>query len=65
MNRELTWEERRDLLTEDQRKGVVPNKYGYPMMSFGEISPFTTKLIHYWLDGYDIPRTTDELKQKS
>jgi len=56
MEVKLTWQERRDLLTEDQRRGKVPNKYGRNQGDFGDISPFVESIIHYWLDGFDIPR---------
>lgn len=54
--RQLTWEERLNLCTEEQRRGKIKNKFGWAL-DFGYISPFTEKLIHYWLDCYDIPRT--------
>jgi hypothetical protein len=53
---ELTWQERRDLLTEDQRRGRVEDKNGVFQGDFGDISPFTDKVIHYWLDCHNIPR---------
>ena len=53
--RELSWEERRDLLTPSQYDGTALNKYGKEDCGFGDISPFTDKVIHYWLDLHNIP----------
>ena len=53
--RELSWEERRDLLTPNQYDGTALNKYGKEDCGFGYISPFTDKVIHYWLDLHNIP----------
>ena len=53
--RELSWEERRDLLTPSQYDGTALNKYGKEDCRFGDISPFTDKVIHYWLDLHNIP----------
>ena len=53
--RELSWEERRDLLTPSQYDGTELNKYGKEDCRFGDISPFTDKVIHYWLDLHNIP----------
>jgi hypothetical protein len=54
--RELTWEERKNLLTDDQLMGRVPDKNGRMQGEFGNISPFTDIIIHYWLDCHGIPR---------
>lgn len=53
--RELSWEDRRDLLTPNQYDGTELNKYGKEDYGFGYISPFTDKVIHYWLDLHNIP----------
>ena len=53
--RELSWEDRRDLLTPNQYDGTELNKYGKEDCGFGYISPFTDKVIHYWLDLHNIP----------
>jgi len=53
--RELSWEERRDLLTPEQYDGTALNKYGHKDCSFGDISPFTDKVIHYWMNLHNIP----------
>lgn len=53
--RELSWENRRDLLTPNQYDGTSLNKYGKEDCGFGYISPFTDKVIHYWLDLHNIP----------
>ena len=53
--RELSWENRRDLLTPSQYDGTALNKYGKEDCRFGDISPFTDKVIHYWLDLHNIP----------
>ena len=53
--RELSWEDRRDLLTPNQYDGTSLNKYGKEDCGFGYISPFTDKVIHYWLDLHNIP----------
>jgi hypothetical protein len=53
--RELSWEERRDLLTPSQYDGTALNKYGKEDCRFGDISPFTDMVIHYWLDLHNIP----------
>lgn len=53
--RELSWENRRDLLTPNQYDGTSLNKYGKEDCGFGYISPFTDKMIHYWLDLHNIP----------
>lgn len=47
---ELTWEERRDLLSQEDREG------------FGLISPFTERIIHIWLDHKNIPKRRISLK---
>lgn len=39
----LSWEERKEFLTDGQRK------------EFGNISPFTDKMIHWWLNCLNIP----------
>jgi len=64
--RELSWEERRDLLTPSQYDGTALNKYGKEDCRFGDISPFTDKVIHYWLDLHNIPtkQITLEYKQE-
>jgi hypothetical protein len=53
--RELSWEERRDLLTPEQYDGTALNKYGHKDCGFGDISPFTDKVIHYWMNLHNIP----------
>jgi hypothetical protein len=53
--RELIWEERRDLLTPEQYDGTALNKYGHKDCGFGDISPFTDKVIHYWMNLHNIP----------
>jgi hypothetical protein len=53
--REMSWEERRDLLTPSQYDGTALNKYGKEDCGFGDISPFTDKVIHYWLGLHNIP----------
>jgi hypothetical protein len=53
--RELIWEERRDLLTPEQYDGTALNKYGHKDYGFGDISPFTDKVIHYWMNLHNIP----------
>jgi hypothetical protein len=53
--RELSWEERRDLLTPEQYDGTTLNKYGHKDCGFGDISPFTDKVIHYWMNLHNIP----------
>jgi hypothetical protein len=53
--RELSWEERRDLLTPEQYDGAALNKYGHKDCGFGDISPFTDKVIHYWMNLHNIP----------
>ena len=53
--RELSWEDRRDLLTPNQYDGTELNKYSKEDCGFGYISPFTDKVIHYWLDLHNIP----------
>jgi len=60
MGRELSWEERRDLQTEDQRRGRVADKNGLMQGDFGDLSPFTQTMIHYWCDQFNIPRNTRE-----
>jgi hypothetical protein len=51
----LSWEERRDLLTPEQYDGTALNKYGHKDCGFGYISPFTDKVIHYWMNLHNIP----------
>ena len=53
----LTWQERRELATD-----IVPKKEleGYKgddgyWYGFGYISPFTPKMIHHWLDRWNVP----------
>jgi len=53
--RELSWEERRDLLTPEQYDGTALNKYGHKDCGFGYISPFTDKVIPYWMNLHNIP----------
>jgi hypothetical protein len=53
--RELSWEERKDLLTPEQYDGTALNKYGHKDCGFGDISPFTDKVIHYWMNLHNIP----------
>ena len=52
--RELSWEERKELLTKEQYDGII--KENGQRTGFGYISPFTTPMIHYWLDQHKIPR---------
>lgn len=54
--RELSWKERRDLLTKEQYSGTVADKNGLFQGDFGNVSPFTDKIIHYWLDCHNIPK---------
>jgi thymidylate synthase len=60
IGRELSWEERRDLLTEDQRRGRVADKNGIMQGDFGNITPFVEPIINYWLDCHNIPKRTRE-----
>lgn len=53
---ELTWEERIELLTEDQKRGMVPNKYGVYIGDYGDLSPFTSVIIHCFCDCHGVPR---------
>ena len=52
--RELSWEERKELLTPEQYDGII-NEEGN-RTGFGYISPFTDKMIHLWLDAINIPK---------
>ena len=63
MERELTWEERVNMLTEDQRRGNVPAKNGVYQGDYGYLSPFTDKIIHYFCDLHGVPRTIKDSKQ--
>ena len=65
MERELTWQERENLLTENQRRGKVPDKNGIYQGDFGDLSPFNVKIIHYFLDCHEIPRTINEKNNKN
>jgi len=60
--RKLTWQERRDLLTPEQREGSVDEK-GY-RNGFGDITPFTDWAIHLWLDNLNIPTHTETDEEK-
>ena len=51
--RELSWEERRDLLTPEQYDGTIIENG--QRTGFGYISPFTDKVIHYWMNLHNIP----------
>ena len=51
--RELSWEERRDLLTPEQYDGTILENG--QRTGFGYISPFTDKVIHYWMNLHNIP----------
>jgi len=53
--RELTWEERRELMSEDIARGRVLDKNGLNQGDFGDLSPFTEKMIHYWMNQFNIP----------
>ena len=53
--RELSWQERRELLSEDIARGRVLDKNGLNQGDFGDISPFTEKIIHYWMNQFNIP----------
>jgi hypothetical protein len=53
--RELSWEDRKNLLTPEQYDGTALNKYGHKDCGFGDISPFTDKVIHYWMNLHNIP----------
>jgi len=55
-NNELTWQERRDLVSEDIARGRILDKNGLDQGDFGDISPFTDSIIHYWLDCHNIPK---------
>jgi hypothetical protein len=51
--KELTWQERAELLTEKQRGYIDENGL---VQGFGYISPFTEKMINIWLDREYIPK---------
>ena len=51
--RELSWEERKDLLTPEQYDGTILENG--QRTGFGYISPFTDKVIHYWMNLHNIP----------
>jgi thymidylate synthase len=53
--RELSWEERRELMSEDIARGRVLDKNGLNQGDFGDLSPFTEKMIHYWMNQFNIP----------
>jgi thymidylate synthase len=53
--RELSWQERRELMSEDIARGRVLDKNGLNQGNFGDISPFTEKMIHYWMNQFNIP----------
>ena len=53
IKKELTWQERAELLTEKQRGYIDENGHGH---GFGYISPFTEKMINIWLDREYIPK---------
>jgi hypothetical protein len=53
--RELSWEERRELVSEDIARGRVLDRNGLNQGDFGDISPFTEKIIHYWMNQFNIP----------
>ena len=53
--RELSWEERRELMTDDIARGRVLDKNGLNQGDFGDLSPFTEKMIHYWMNQFNIP----------
>jgi len=55
-DRELSWEERRDIA-----ENVIDKKDFY---EFGNISPFTDFFIHYWLNRYNIPTKLITLTHK-
>jgi thymidylate synthase len=59
--RELSWQERRELLSEDIARGRVLDKNGLNQGDFGDISPFTEKIIHYWMNQFNIPTRTISL----
>jgi hypothetical protein len=50
-------------LTEDQRRGNVPAKNGVFQGDYGNLSPFTDKIIHYFCDLHGVPRTIKDSKQ--
>ena len=50
---ELSWEERKDLLTPEQYDGTILENG--QRTGFGYISPFTDKVIHYWMNLHNIP----------
>jgi len=58
IGRELTWEERRELVSEDIARGRVLDKNGLNQGDFGDLSPFTEKMIHYWINQFNIPTRT-------
>jgi len=49
----LSFEERRDLLTPEQYDGTIIENG--QRTGFGYISPFTDKVIHYWMNLHNIP----------
>jgi hypothetical protein len=51
--RKLSWEERKDLLTPEQYDGTILENG--QRTGFGYISPFTDKVIHYWMNLHNIP----------
>jgi thymidylate synthase len=51
----LSWEERRELMSEDIARGRVLDKNGLNQGDFGDLSPFTEKMIHYWMNQFNIP----------
>ena len=53
--RELSLEERRELVSEDIARGRVLDRNGLNQGDFGDISPFTEKIIHYWMNQFNIP----------
>ena len=60
IGRELSWEERGELVSDDIARGRVLDKNGLDQGDFGNLSPFTDILIHHWLDSHNIPKRTRE-----
>lgn len=61
--RELTWEERKGLCTEEQLKGeIIQTENGPWSTSFGDLTPFTEFFIHRWFDERNIPKRAISLQ---
>ena len=64
MERELTWEERINLLSEDQRRGKIPVKMVYIKGDYSCIPPVTDKIIYYFCDLHGVPRIIKKESEK-